>query len=162
RTLFPQIANLIWRLDRMPEAQTKLFECELEKLKPRRLAAAATRRLFSPSDILARRFSDEPTRNGFLLMGRYERAAQSMLLRLLKQFEHLKKRHATTPYAPDEPPVPTEGSQPAWTPEKEEAQRQFFESDAGKVELRRIKESLDRAADNRERHLQAERDASRL
>ena len=141
-TLFPQIADLVWRLYRLPEAQSRLFE--QERLKASQGAAPspgrsdssdATEQDLTPADILARRFSDDPTRNGFLLMGRYERSLQNQLLRYLRQYEHEQKARPTTPHHPDEPPCPREGDQPAWTKEKAEAQRRYFETPQGKAEL---------------------------
>ena len=116
--IFDQLVNAIWRLRRLPEAQADLFEHELHHAAddPRGQSLA-------PSQILARRFSDDRS-NGFVLMGRYETSLRNGMLRLLRQFESLKKHHATTPY-PDgqEPTVPRER---AWSEEKERAQRQAF------------------------------------
>ncbi len=53
----------------------------------------------SAGEVLARRFSDDPG-NGFMLLGRYERGLQSQLLRLMKQYEWLKKNRPAMP--PDE------------------------------------------------------------
>jgi len=84
--LFPQIANLIWRLRRLPEAQAELFQLEFDKS----VDPDAPGQTFSPSQILARRFSDEPN-NGFALLARYERQCQNMLMRLQRQYDRLKK-----------------------------------------------------------------------
>src|SRR5688572_405872 len=88
RSLVPHIANLMWRIDRLPQAQADIFELELEKCAGRRAgargraggsagaggnaSARAGGETISASQVLARRFSDDPTRNGFLLIGRYE------------------------------------------------------------------------------------------
>jgi hypothetical protein len=78
-----------------------------------------------PSDVLARRFSDDPASNGFALLERYERGLRSQLLRLMKHYDQLQKHRAVVPYDKDEPPCPPEGSKPAWTEEKAGAQRQW-------------------------------------
>ncbi|MEA2736461.1 MAG: hypothetical protein QOE14_2912 [Humisphaera sp.] len=118
RSLVPHIANLIWRIDRLPQAQAKLFEEELQK--------CAEGEEISAADVLARRFSDDPTRNGFLLMGRYERGLHNQLLRLLRQYDQSKKNRATHPWPVDEPPVPNEAKQPAITNEARERQQEAF------------------------------------
>src|SRR5262249_31735898 len=61
RTLFVQIANLTWRLRRLPEAQTKLFAAEREKIE------SDEREEMPACEVMARRFSDAPKENGFLL-----------------------------------------------------------------------------------------------
>lgn len=96
RLTFNQIVSLTWRLERLPEAQTKIFEQELGKVQ------AEDGESLSPSDVLARRFSEAPLGNGFALMERYERGMRSQLLRLIHQFEQLKKDRATTPNDPNE------------------------------------------------------------
>jgi hypothetical protein len=75
------------------------------------------------SDVLARRFSDDPASNGFALLERYERGLRSQLLRLMKHYDQLQKHRGTVPYDKGEPPCPPEGSKPAWTEEKAKAQR---------------------------------------
>ena len=95
KTLFPQIANLIWRLRRLPEAQAYIFDHEAEKTD------APEGEKISTSQLLAHRFSDDPS-NGFVQLGRYERAMQNTLMRLLGKYYYLKKHHPTTPYAADE------------------------------------------------------------
>jgi hypothetical protein len=67
---------------------------------------------------MADAFSDDST-NGFLLLGRYERGMQGMVMRLLRQFEQLKKHHPTTPHADDELPVPRERAWPYPIPRNE-------------------------------------------
>ncbi len=94
--LFPQIANLIWRLRRLPEAQAELFQLELDKA-----ATSDAGETLSPSQILARRFSDDAG-NGFILLARYERSCQNMLLRLQRQYDQLKKQSTRRPDDPDE------------------------------------------------------------
>ncbi|MGB7157460.1 MAG: hypothetical protein WBD40_05305 [Tepidisphaeraceae bacterium] len=128
RITFNQIASLTWRLERLPEAQTKLFAEELAKVGSYDWdgGAAADGEELKPSDVLARRFSDEPGSNGFALLERYERGMRSQLLRLMRHYDQLQKRRPTTPYDPDEPPCPSEGSKPAWTEEKAQAQRAWF------------------------------------
>ncbi len=98
RLAFNQIASLIWRLERLPEAQTKLFAEELAKVE----SDDDSEESLSPSDVLARRFSDAPGNNGFALMERYERGMRNQLLRLLRQFDQLKKQRVTTPYDEEE------------------------------------------------------------
>ena len=127
KTLFPQIADLIWRMNRMPEAQTKIFAEELDKAH----RPGDTPGSLASSDVLARRFSDDPNRNGFLLLGRYERGMQNQLLRLLRQYEKETKDRPQTPHDAGEAPVPREGDEPAWTAENAEAQRRFFASRQG-------------------------------
>ena len=92
--LIPHIANLMWRIDRLPQAQADMFELELEK--------CADGEELSASQIIARRFSQEPTSNGFLLIGRYERGLHNQLLRLMSRYEWLKKHRPTTPIDEDE------------------------------------------------------------
>jgi hypothetical protein len=134
RLVFNQIASLTWRIERLPEAQTKLFAEELGKvassedesrvpemsenvrgcpisaenqdvLSDRQQghdAECEVVEALSPSDVLARRFSDAPQNNGFALMERYERGMRNQLLRLMRQFDQLKKQRASTPYDPNE------------------------------------------------------------
>ncbi|MEO6434963.1 MAG: hypothetical protein ABIP55_04280 [Tepidisphaeraceae bacterium] len=130
RTLFPQIADLIWRLDRMPESQAKIFDEELRK------AARTTGEKLSASEVLARRFSDDPACNGFLLMGRYERGLRNQLLQLMRRYQQLAREGDAD--GRDRAPSPPR----AWTPEKAEAQHRYFESSAGKLELERINASV--------------------
>jgi hypothetical protein len=94
RSLVPHIANLLWRIDRLPEAQAKMFEQELGK--------CGKGEVISASELLARRFSDDPTRNGFLLIGRYERGLHNQLHRLMARFEWLKKHRPEMPADEDE------------------------------------------------------------
>lgn len=120
--LFPQIANLMWRLRRLPEAQAHLFSEELQKS----VREDESPRTLTASEVLARRFSDDP-HNGFALLGRYERTCQNMLLRLMRQYEQLKKRH---PYGPSDPSfdrVPREGPEPAVTDEKMRLQAEAYD-----------------------------------
>ena len=117
RILFPQIANLIWRLQRLPEAQTKIFKDELK--------ICADGETISPAEVIARRFSADP-RNGFLLLGRYERSNQSMLLRLLAKFDKAGKESDDTGYDRDEPKIPREEERPAWDDEKQRQQEANF------------------------------------
>jgi hypothetical protein len=114
--LFPQIANLLWRLERLPQAQADIFTEELPK------AAKRGGETLSPAQILARRFSDDRN-NGFILLDRYERTMRNALLRLLKQFDQLAKRPQSDD--PDDR-VPREGDRPAWTMEKQKHQEEQF------------------------------------
>jgi hypothetical protein len=117
RILFDQIANAVWRLRRLPEAQSELFERELD------LAADEEGgQTLSPAQVLAHRFSADRS-NGFALMGRYEASLRNGLLRMWRQYESLKKHHATTPDDDDEPEVPREG---AWSEERRAAQQKRF------------------------------------
>jgi hypothetical protein len=127
RIAFNQIASLTWRLQRLPEAQTKIFEQELAKVdaEDRDERSVDGMVQLKPSDVLARRFSDDPASNGFALLERYERGLRSQLLRLMKHYDQLQKHRATVPYDKDEPPCPPEGKQPAWTEEKARAQREW-------------------------------------
>jgi hypothetical protein len=116
KTLFPQIANLVWRLRRLPEAQAEMFQLELDK--------SADGEMLSPSQLIARRFSEENS-NGFERLGRYERSMQNALLRLMTKYHYLKKHHPTTPYAPDEQPMKP---QPAYPSDEEMAvQKETFD-----------------------------------
>jgi hypothetical protein len=117
RILFDQIANAVWRLRRLPEAQSELFERELEFA-----ADEEGGETLSPAQVLARRFSADRS-NGFALMGRYEASLRNGLLRMWRQYESLKKHHATTPDDDDEPEVPREG---AWSEERRAAQQKRF------------------------------------
>ena len=96
RALLPHIANLVWRINRLPQAQADMFQLEL-----RRCGKRAAGQL-SAAQVLARRFSDEPTSNGFLLIGRYERSLHNQLHRLMSRYEWLKKNRATMPIDEDE------------------------------------------------------------
>jgi hypothetical protein len=118
--LFNQIANLFWRLSRLPEAQAHIFSTELDQ--------SADHETLSPAEVLARRFSATPN-NGFTTLSRYERGMHSMLLRLLRQYDLEQKRHAPgEPARGSSEPVPREESKPAWTDEKQRAQEQAFET----------------------------------
>jgi hypothetical protein len=94
RALLPHIANLLWRIDRLPQAQVDMFELELHK--------CAKGEAISAAQVLARRFSDEPTSNGFLLISRYERGLHNQLHRLMTRYEWLKKNRARMPIDEDE------------------------------------------------------------
>ena len=103
RALFPQIANLLWRLERLPQAQADIFTEELPKAARTARAGRAGRagkggETLTPAQVLARRFSDDK-KNGFILLDRYERSMRNALLRLLRQFDQLAKR--TLPEDPD-------------------------------------------------------------
>ena len=138
RNLFPQIANLLWRVRRLPEAETALFVRESAK------AADDDVEMLSSAEVLARRFSDDP-KNGFLLMGRYERGMQNALLRMIRQFHALQKTHPTTPYADGDGYCPREGSEPA-TARLERYRKE-------QRERAEIAEAVSRAFDARERHV---------
>jgi hypothetical protein len=117
RILFDQIANSIWRLRRLPEAQAELFERELD------LAADEEGgQTLSAAQVLAHRFSDDRS-NGFALMQRYETSLRNGLLRMLRQYESLKKHRPTAPDDDDDPVVPREA---AWSEARAAAQRQRF------------------------------------
>ena len=88
RGVFDQLVNVMWRLRRLPQAQAHLFEPELDK--------AAEGEELSPAQVIARRFSDDPS-NGFILLGRYERALQATMLRLLRQYDALAERSQSNP-----------------------------------------------------------------
>jgi hypothetical protein len=99
----------MWRIDRLPQAQVDMFEQELQKCaagRGRSRAGGGQRRaggeIMSASAVLARRFSDDPTSNGFLLIGRYERGLHNQLHRLMSRYEWLKKHRATMPIDEDE------------------------------------------------------------
>ena len=109
RSLVPHIANLMWRIDRLPRAQAEMFTLELKR--------CAKRETLTASQVIARRFSANPSDNGFLLLGRYERGLHNELHRLLARFETMQRRRPTNPWPHDEPPVPDEGARPAWTDE---------------------------------------------
>src|SRR5688500_2706223 len=118
RSLIPHIANLMWRIDRLPQAQADMFQLELKR--------CAKRETLTASQVIARRFSANPTDNGFLLLGRYERGLHNQLHRLLARFDLMQRRRPTTPWPHDEPPVPDEGDRPAWSDEKLRAQVAWF------------------------------------
>jgi hypothetical protein len=118
-SLLPHIANLMWRLDRLPQAQADMFERELKKCDRRKKLTSA--------QVLARRFSDAPADNGFMLLNRYEASLRSQLLRLMSRYEWLKKHRPTTPWPDGEPPIEDEGKRPAWDESRAEAQRLWFE-----------------------------------
>jgi len=126
RAIFPQIANLLWRLERLPQAQSDIFTEELPKASRKRTGETLT-----PAQILARRFSDDKS-NGFILLDRYERAMRNALLRLLREFDRLGKRQL--PEDPDER-VPREGDRPAWTIEKQKHQEETFARRKEEVDL---------------------------
>jgi len=92
RILCTQIINLSWQMHKLPEAQAKLFGMERRKAMAEGEDPGTDEEpAIPPCEVLARRFSDEPTRNGFLLFERYERGMQNRLTRLLNQYERLKK-----------------------------------------------------------------------
>ena len=92
RILCTQIVNLSWQLRKLPEAQAKLFSLERAKaMTDGEDPGTDEEPAIPPCEVLARRFSDEPASNGFLLMERYERGMQNRLNRLLNQYERLKK-----------------------------------------------------------------------
>ncbi len=147
RIAFNQIASLTWRLERLPEAQTKLFAQELAKVEAVEeagsgfeAAGSGAGETLSPSDVLARRFSDAPMSNGFALIERYERGMRSQLLRLMRQFEQLKKERTTTPIDSNE----------------------VFEARRAKYE-RQLRDDEERYAANRAQHAREEAErASKL
>jgi hypothetical protein len=93
RTLFPYIVNLAWRLQRLPEAQAKIFECERARI-PR------AGHIDAP-DLIAERCSEDP-RNGFLLLNRYERSIENAFIRLLRLF---REANGTEPLPLENLPV---------------------------------------------------------
>ena len=99
RALLPHIANLLWRINRLPQAQADMFELELRRCGRRGRGGGAQ---LSAAQVLARRFSDEPTSNGFLLIGRYERSLHNQFHRLMARYEGLKKNRPTMPIDEDE------------------------------------------------------------
>lgn len=101
RMLFPRIVNLMWRLQRLGDAQLHMFELERAKAQRRKGERVP------PCEVLARRFSEQAC-NGFILLNRYERSMENALLRLMKQYHAEKKNRATAPWPEDEPPVPRE------------------------------------------------------
>jgi hypothetical protein len=158
KLIFDQIVNLMWRLRRLPESQSKIFEQEMEKIGRTRDMEDENRvttdsetknRLgdepahhgedLSPSDILARRFSDDP-HNGFILMNRYERSLHSAVSRLMRQLEQLKRqqtKQAEDDCWKDGPPAREDRAearkmsiwrrkQPAWTEEDSRRQAAWF------------------------------------
>ena len=116
RALFPQIANVMWRLERLPQAQADIFQEELSKTGKRGQTLSA-------AQLLAKRFSDDKN-NGFILLDRYERGLRNALLRLLREFDRAGKRER--PDDPDER-VPREGDRPAWTIAQQKRQEEQFE-----------------------------------
>jgi hypothetical protein len=137
RVLFPQIANLLWRLERLPQAQADIFIEELPKAahddKGRKRGsgggggggADGAGETLTPAQVLARRFSDDKS-NGFILLDRYERSMRNALLRLLKQFDALAKRSRALDEADPDQRVPREQDKPAWTMEKQQHQEAAF------------------------------------
>lgn len=126
RIVFNQIANLTWRLQRLPEAQTRLFAEEMNRIECDKDEAV------SPADVLARRFSEAPSDNGFTLMDRYERQMRNALFRLFRQYDHLKKHRETVPYDEESrgqclPP------ERAWDPRRVELQREMYPGDEQKL-----------------------------
>ena len=111
RMLFDEIVSLSWRLLRLPAAQNRMYTLELDKCADPDAPQGET---LSPSEVLARRFSDDRN-NGFALLGRYERGTQNTLLRLLARFDAMKKGRPTAPYGPDDRDarVPREGDRSA-------------------------------------------------
>jgi hypothetical protein len=120
RSLIPHIANLMWRIDRLPQAQADMFQLELKR--------CAKRETLTASQVIARRFSANASDNGFLLLGRYERGLHNELHRLLARFDLMQRRRPTTPWPHDEPPVPDEFDRPAWTDEQLAAQIAMFDA----------------------------------
>ena len=125
RSLIPHIANLMWRIDRLPQAQADLFQLELKR--------CAKREQLTASQVIARRFSANPTDNGFLLLGRYERGLQNQLHRLLARFDLMQRRRPTALWPHEEPPVPDEMDRPAWTDEKLQAQIAMFQDEQARA-----------------------------
>ena len=125
RMLFDEIVSLSWRLLRLPAAQNEMYSLELDKCAD---PDAAEGEMLSPSEVLARRFSDDRN-NGFALLGRYERGTQNTLLRLLARFDALKRGRPTTPYRGDDRDarVPREGERSAaLTAEERATQKATF------------------------------------
>src|SRR6185369_5956317 len=116
RALFPQIANVMWRLERLPQAQADIFAEELSKTGGRK------GQTLSPAQLLAKRFSDDKN-NGFILLDRYERGLRNALLRLLREFDRAGKRER--PEDRDER-VPRQQDRPAWTMEQQKRQEEAF------------------------------------
>jgi hypothetical protein len=136
RSLIPHIANLMWRIDRLPQAQADMFQLELKR--------CAKRETLTASQVIARRFSASPTDNGFLLLGRYERGLHNQLHRLLARFDLMQRRRPTAPWPHDEPPVPDEFDRPAWTDENLQQQIAAFDEQA------RAKRTQSKPTENRD------------
>jgi hypothetical protein len=128
RALIPHIANLLWRIDRLPQAQADMFELELRKIRGKGQELSA-------SQVIARRFSDDPMRNGFLLINRYERGLHNQLHRLMSRYDAMQKRRPTVPWPQEEPPIPGEGARPAWTEEMMQRQQADFARRERQLEL---------------------------
>ncbi len=96
RMIFPRIVNLMWRLRRLPEMQTKLVAVEREKIGEN----------LPVCEIVARRFSEDPKGNAFLLLQRYERSLENGLSKLMREFKRVVKEFPIAPY--EETYVPRE------------------------------------------------------
>jgi len=88
--LFTQIAQLAWRVRRLPQAEVALFESERGKA----LSWVERDMPLLPEQILARRMTKESD-NGFLLFERYSRSMQTLLIRLMKEYRAMKKEGAS-------------------------------------------------------------------
>jgi hypothetical protein len=151
--LFQQICTLLWRLRRLPEAQARIFRPELDAAAgetsgsdsdaPQSVGAARGEELCA-AEVLARRFSDDPTRNGFLLLDRYERGMRAQFLRLLNQLTRLQRpargrSDADSRRADDGDRVPPEM---AWDARKQRELDEWFATPAGQDALNRVQESV--------------------
>lgn len=81
--LFPQLCALQWTLDRMIEAEAKIY---------RKLAKTPDE---PPCEILARVFVEHPTRNPLVAFERYWRRRQSEYWRLVKEYDRISQRPDT-------------------------------------------------------------------
>jgi hypothetical protein len=133
--LFQQLTTLLWRLRRLPAAQAELFDAELR--------FAADGETLSPAQVIARRFSDEPARNGFLLLDRYERGMLGHVLSLLAHFNRDRRQRTRADRSRDAAAEFT--GPPAWNERKAAAQREWFATPDGQAELRRVRDAASRA-----------------
>lgn len=88
QTLFPRIANLAWRSQRVRDVENRFLRIERRKFQ---LGGGED---LSAAEILARKFSDESMGRAVLLLNRYERSLDNAMLKLLREF------HRTDPASP--------------------------------------------------------------
>jgi hypothetical protein len=148
---FDQLCSVLWRLERMPQSQRDIFQVELDRCADGETLAA--------SEILARRFSENPSNNGFLLLDRYERSLRNQYLRLLNQLLNMQRnrvrderdlvrwrRTVSTTDSNNDP-----NAERAWTPQKQAAQEAWFKTPEGQQELRDQHERNKRQREERDR-----------
>jgi len=153
RILCSQIVNLSWQLRKLPEAQAKLFS--LERVKAMRDdhedPGTDEEPTIPPCEVLARRFSDEPASNAFVLLERYERGMSNRLTRLLNQYERLKKVRPHMTWSDEQIAESHESIKASRQRQREQDAAEWKRKQQEEKQDREMREAMDRRAEHQKR-----------